>query len=187
MDASRLTDVYRFRDAPPEVVARFRTIDPRAELVYVGRGKWWVGLVYADIPLIHQGRRELIAIKASGGATWPAIRLSSLKAQGFRKVRLWDIDPRTGEWVELQRFDQDPPWTRLIERFRLQDWVYRHYPSSPAAWRRLMLKHELGHTDDRLREALSRTLDQVQQSTRSGIIAKLRGRKVFGWRRRLVS
>jgi hypothetical protein len=187
VDASRLTDVFRFRDPPPEVVADFRAVDPRAEWVYIGRGKWWFGLVYPSIPLIQWGRRELIAIKESGGATWPALRLSTLKASGWRRIVLWDIDPKTNDWISLERFPHEPPWRLLLERFRLQDYLYRHHPNTDAAWMRLYLRHELGHTDEKLQQAVKRTLEVVRDERRSGLIARLRGRKVFGWRPRLAT
>jgi len=184
VDTGRLTTVSTFRDAPPEVVAEFRSVDPRAELIYVGRGKWWVGLVYTDIPLIYQGRRELVAIQESGGASWPSLRLSMLKAQGFRKVHLWDLD-EAGNWIRYERFEGDPPWGYLLNCFRRQDWIYRHHPNSDAAWLRLYLRHELGRTDDQLLSVVDRVKEAVQRN-KGGIIAKLRGAKVFGWRPRLA-
>jgi hypothetical protein len=190
VNTDRLTTVSTFRDAPPEVVAEFRAVDPRAELLYLGRGKWWVGLVYTNIPLIQDGRRELIALGQDVDAfgvnrtAWPSLRTAMLKSQGFRKVHLWDID-KDGNWIRYERFAGDPPWGYLLNMFARQDWIYRHHPNSDASWHRLLLRHELGHTDLQLKSIVDRCYDAVQQN-RKGIISKLRGAKVFGWRPKLA-
>lgn len=176
VDLSRLTDVPLELDAPPEQVRAFREVDPRTELIYIGRGKWWVGLVYENIPLIRAGEEELARIKAEG-ATWPTKRLAMLKAAGWRRVILWDVDRTTNDWVSMTR-PGISGWGKMLLQYRRQNEVYLKYPDSDAAYRRLMLRHTMGMSDSKLQRAIERLLGIVQ-AEKSAIMGRLRGRKMF--------
>lgn len=178
MNTERLTTVATELEAPPEVVRAFREVDPRAELIYIGKGKWWVGLVYEDIPLIHIGRRELENIKKQGGASWPTVRMAQLKAEGFRRVILWDIDKRTKEWRPLTRVEGEDGWGKLLERFRIQNDLYLKYPDTNEAHKRLMLADELGGMDEGLRKKIALVLE-VFHAKKGEIWKRMKGRKVF--------
>lgn len=181
MNTARLLDVSVAREAPPEVVAELRSIDPRVDVVYIGKGKWWTGMVYSNIQLIHMGRDSLLRIQAEGGASWPTLRLAQLKSQGFRMVKLLDVDA-AGNWVELARWPRDPHWGRVVNAFRRQDWIFRHFPNSDAAWLRLMLRHELGQETAAETAAVSRALDMVH-ADRKSLMRVIKGNRLFGWRK----
>lgn len=166
------------RDAPSEWVRAFRAVDPRTELIYVGHGKWWVGIVYEDIPLIHIGREELAGIRRAGGASWATERLARLKAAGFRRVLLWDVDPVTRDWVGLTTPKGENGWGRMLEIYRIQNDIYLKYPDSTAAHKRLMLRHNLGMTDQKMQSAIDKILE-MYRAEKGEIWKRLRGHKIF--------
>ncbi len=176
--SERLTDVPTERNAPPEWVRAFREVDPRTELIYIGKGKWWVGIVYEDIPLIHIGRAEVEQIKANGGASWPTERLALLKAAGWRRVMLWAVDPWTKDWVQLLKPKGDDGWGKMLRQYRIQNDVYMKYPDSNAAHKRLMMRHEMGATSEKLQSAIDKILEMFR-AQKGEIWRRLRGRKVF--------
>lgn len=157
MSEPRLVDVSTARVAPDHVVRELRTIDPRAELLYVQRGKWWLGMVYTDIPLIGFGRSQLCHIKDEGGASWATLRLAQLKAQGFRRVIL----PR-------ERWPRDPLWGFVVSWFRKQDWAFRHIPNSDSGWEREYQRHEQVMTgEDQIDVVKQRLVDFVNADRHS--------------------
>lgn len=176
-ESLRLTDVPTELDAPPEWVRAFREVDPRTELIYIGKGKWWVGIVYEDIPLIHVGRAELEAMKGQD-VPWETRRLALLKAAGWRRVLLWDVDPVTKDWVGLTTPKGENGWGRMLEVFRIQNDIYLKYPDTTEGHKRLMLRHELGHTDEKLASAIARILE-LFHAEKGEIWKRLRGRKIF--------
>lgn len=95
MCRSRLIDVQAVREPSPELLHRLRQIDPRAEVVYVGQGRWWVGRVKTNSARIAVGRRMLVAIRGGDdlpdepgtpGDRWPELRQALLMSQGFGLV-----------------------------------------------------------------------------------------------------
>lgn len=86
----RLIDVPAFRDPSPELLRRLRALDARAEVVYVGEGRWWVGRVKTDSARRATGRRMALAIQKGdalyGPSRWPELRQALLMAQGFGLV-----------------------------------------------------------------------------------------------------
>ncbi len=124
--------MYRAKVAPDHVLRELREIEPRCELVYIGRGKWWLGLVDPQLhgAVVQAGYRLGEVIWEEGGATWPTLRLMQLKVQGFRKVRL-----------PLERWPAEPLWAFVVFWFRKQDWSYRHLPNSDSGWDREFKTH----------------------------------------------
>ena len=177
MDSGRLTDVSTFYEAPPEVTAQFRAIDPAIELIYTGKGRWWVGRVQHNTLSVAAGQREMMRCQWEG-ATWPTLRKSMLQAQGFRRVLLWDVDPRTKQWEQLTRIYNEASWGHWLAQYRLQDWLYRHHPNSDAAWMRLLMRHEMGQVDDVLQRKIAQVLDMVH-ADRKIILKRVRREKFF--------
>lgn len=175
--ADRLTDVSTFYEAPPEVITQLRAIDPVTELVYVGKGRWWLGRVDPHTPAVEAGRQDLLRCQHEG-ALWPTLRKAMLKSQGFKRVLLWDVNPRTHQWEGLTRIYNEASWGHWIAQFRLQDWVYRHWPNSDSAWNRLMLRHEMGMMDTKLQQKISQVLDMVH-ADRKIILKRVRREKFF--------
>jgi hypothetical protein len=87
----RLIDVPASRDPSPDVLRRLRGIDPQAEVIYIGGGRWWLGRVKPNSPRRAVGRRMALAIRegdgfpweSQGASRWPELRQALLMAQGF--------------------------------------------------------------------------------------------------------
>lgn len=158
MSEPRLIDVSTSLVAPDLVVRELRTIDSRAELLYIGRGKWWLGLVYDSIPLMESGKAELDRIAEAGTeVSWATIRLSHLKRLGFRRV----IMPR-------ERWPREPMWRFMIEWFRRSDFCFRHIPDSDQGWEDAFKPHERAMTNaDAVEEAKKRLVEYVHQEKQS--------------------
>lgn len=172
MSEPRLVDVWSSRVAPDHVLRELRTIDSRAELVYVQRGKWWLGLVYNNIPLIQAGRRELSRIKDEGGAAWPTLRLAQLKAQGFRRIKL----PR-------ERWPLEPLWRFSIEWFRKADYCFRHIPNSDQGWEDAFKPHEDAMTNTAKVEEVKKRLVEFVHSDRRSLMRRIQHGAQVGYSR----
>ena len=86
----RLIDISVEREPSADLLWRLRELDPRAEVVYMGNGMWYVGRVKSDVPRRITARREILSIKESDGfpdeERWPKLRQALLKEQGFGVV-----------------------------------------------------------------------------------------------------
>ncbi len=91
----RLIDVPAVRDPSPGLLHRLRQMDARAEVLYVGAGRWWVGRVKRDSARRPVGRQMVVAIQAGDGFPdepgkpsdrWPEFRQALLMSQGFGLV-----------------------------------------------------------------------------------------------------
>lgn len=89
-------------------------MDERAEVVYVGQGRWWVGRVKPASPRRVAGRRLALRVREGDGFSWseegygsgdrwPDLRQGLLMAQGFGLV----VDQRI----------QGEPDARLVYEF----------------------------------------------------------------------
>jgi hypothetical protein len=116
----RLIDLPAVRDPSPGLLHRLRAIDWRAEALYVGEGRWWVGRVKTDSARRPVGRRMVVAIQAGDGLPnepgtpsdrWPELRQALLMAQGFGLV--CDVTV------------QGEPDARLVGEFELAMYVER--------------------------------------------------------------
>ncbi len=111
---ARLIDIPVFRDTPLELLAQLRTQDDRAELLYVGHGRWWVGRVKPDSPRRRHGRQMVTRILEGDGFhpddwdTWAELRQGLLMTQGFGLCFGMRI--------------QGTPDGRLVRRF--ERWLY---------------------------------------------------------------
>lgn len=111
----RLIDMPTVRDPSPELLRRLRALDARAEVVYVGEGRWWVGRVKPDSARRATGRRMALAIRKGDGlygpSQWPQLRQALLMAQGFGLV--------------VDKTIQGEPDAILVREFRLAMYVER--------------------------------------------------------------
>lgn len=86
----RLIDLPVLREPTPHLLRRLRALDHRAEVVYAGDGRWWVGRVKTDSARRATGRRMALAIQQGDGlygpTRWPELRQALLMAQGFGLV-----------------------------------------------------------------------------------------------------
>lgn len=115
------------RRASASLVERLREIDRDAELIYVGKGKWILGVVQPDDRRQRMAERMIDALETVLEAhTWGLINLPEdfkrqvalrlwkyrLYRQGFRNIAIYTI--------------QGEPDARIVEDFRRRDWVWRH-------------------------------------------------------------
>lgn len=70
------------REVPQDILRCLRDVSPRAELVYMGNGRWWLGEVREGVARIESGRRSLARLRAIGGPL-PSWRRARLMAEGF--------------------------------------------------------------------------------------------------------
>ena len=118
--ATRLIDLpEQERVAPDWVFDRLREVDPGAEVLYVGEGVWWLGVVKPLAPRVEAGLKALktyekLKYEKGKETQWPIIRNAILKSQGFGLV---------GKY----RFPQEPLWGAMIEEFRYADYMYRQH------------------------------------------------------------
>lgn len=74
------------RETSPDLLRRLRELDDRAECVYLGAGRWWIGRVKPDSPRRAQGRQLVDRVMTNdgfGGNRMAELRQGLLMAQGF--------------------------------------------------------------------------------------------------------
>lgn len=108
----RLLDLPEPRTCPPALLAQLRAIDPAAELVYVGEGEWWLGVVKPNTFRRAQGDHLLAREWKKDHPTWEQIRYGQLMRQGFAYCGSWVIE---GE-----------PDGRIVNDFRESTWLWAH-------------------------------------------------------------
>ena len=102
----------RTREAPGGLLRVLREIDAVADLVYFGRGRWELGRVVANRERI---RKSLLILEWERHVDHPsadALRVGELGRQGFGFIAGYDI--------------QGEPDARIVEDFRMRDWLFRH-------------------------------------------------------------
>jgi len=116
----RLVDLPEEQRVAPEwVFERLREIDPGSEVLYMGDGVWWLGVVKPLAPRVEAGHQALktyekLKFEKGKETQWPIIRNAILKSQGFGLV---------GKY----RWPAEPLWGAMIEEFRYADYMYRQY------------------------------------------------------------
>lgn len=110
----RLIDVPVERETPLPVLAACRAIDPTAELLYIGEGRWWLGSV--STPNKYRQRTGLRLLKRELGRDHPdrgVCRQGTLLLQGFAMI---------AEYPEADDV--------LVEDFRRRDWQFKYEPDA---------------------------------------------------------
>jgi hypothetical protein len=113
MSARRLVTFSSDRD-PGVVLDRLRELDPATELVYFGNGRWVLGRV---VPNSNRIRRGLAILRTEAMAAHPSLdglRIGELTRQGFGVIAEYQI--------------QGEPDSRIVEDFRIRDWLFRTDP-----------------------------------------------------------
>ncbi len=112
------------RTPPSDVVRLLREVDPTAELVYFGRGRWILGAIVRRSDLRGQCERIVdSALETLKKTEWrylhrfdyrttARLQFALLGLQGFRPI---------AEYVF-----QGPPDSRVVDDFRRRDWLYRN-------------------------------------------------------------
>jgi hypothetical protein len=116
------------RVPPGELVAELREIDPKAELIYAGRGKWILGTV--DPNRIRERKAckmigTILAVRSllDVGVVDVPSRVIALVA-----YRLWYYELVRQGFRIIQAYNfQGEPTSHIAWDFRKRDWFYRHY------------------------------------------------------------
>jgi len=106
----RLIDVPTEREAPLDVLAACRVIEPTAELLYIGDGRWWLGSV--SVPNRHRRRTGLRLLAREARMAHPdagVCRQGLLMLQGFALI---------GEYPDADG--------AMVDDLRRRDWQYRY-------------------------------------------------------------
>lgn len=74
-----------------DLLRRLREVDPQAEVLYLGEGRWWLGRVRADSARRPVGRAWALRVREGDGfpfdeARWAALRHALLLAQGWSPI-----------------------------------------------------------------------------------------------------
>ncbi len=123
------------RTCPPEVLRGLRGIDPAAELLYVGRGRWWLAVVLWDWQIVCSAAWCLRQLRAGVtrmefGIEWKE-QLERAKSNAERAMMMrLGVQGFRGPIAEYHYRDPD---SRIVEDFRLRDWNYRVCPEETVA------------------------------------------------------
>lgn len=80
----RRVQVGAARETPPEVLRAVRAVHPAAEVVYMGQGRWWLGVVTTNAPFLQETERRLARERLGASAHgWMASLCDELARQGF--------------------------------------------------------------------------------------------------------
>ncbi|MCU1350614.1 MAG: hypothetical protein JWO56_3644 [Acidobacteria bacterium] len=109
------------RTAPTELLRQLRVIDPSAELIYMGHGRWLLGRVLASRPIRAAGERLAGSCARVLQTRW---RKAPLAADHHRyrtaQLRLRDFQA-TQEYVV-----QGEPTGAIVRDQEVMDFLYRH-------------------------------------------------------------
>lgn len=138
-----LVDVPQARYAPEDTRRRLRELDPTAECVYLGRGRWMVGKVRPNA-LVRQRAVNMLAkmdLELSQGKKLSEkgkekARFALLALQGFRPVAEYHMPEPDGS---------------VIRDFEQSRWLWLH-ESENETWRQL--ERTEGDEEDRRRRIL---------------------------------
>jgi hypothetical protein len=104
---------YRQRTAPSELLARLREIDSAAELLYVGEGRWLLGVVQPSGAAELEGCRRITR------------ELERPLAQQSPRRYMAGHLMREG-FLIVAEYEARDPGGAIVEDFRKADWTYRH-------------------------------------------------------------
>lgn len=106
------------REAPGHVLRALRVIDPTAELIYMGEGRWLLGRLAPSSSIRVAGERLVESCRRAVKGRKP----NALDARRylFAQLRLNGFQP-TAEYV----FRGSPDSSVVIDQ-QLMDWMYRH-------------------------------------------------------------
>jgi hypothetical protein len=116
------------RLAPKEVIQRLREIDPAAELVYFGQGRWVLGVYRPNQARINAAYRRLAFLSH--------VTLNERARDPMQEARLATTGFRPIEWYTVQ----GEPGAEIVEDFRLRDFNWRNRADEVFA-------HALGASD----------------------------------------
>lgn len=170
-------------DAPGDLLARLREIDPTVELLYAGHDPhsgehvWWLGSVKSHGEA-HDARRgvgiRMLANEERRTHPNPFnVKLAKLSLQGFAMIERYTTKkgPPDGDDVK----DGQGFSCSIVEDFAERDWNYRRDQGESA------IEHKMG-AQGRARAESNRVLrDKLHTDGRDEFARTLRQRRVFGY------
>jgi hypothetical protein len=167
----RLIDLPgQLREPSDDLLGRLRAIDPLAEVVYVGNGRWWLGRVKTDSARCAAGRRMLAGLMADTEPL-PLGRVEREAALRQREASLLQARLMSQGFSLTSEIVAHEADDRLVEELRRAKYVEQHSKpsdfatpeSARALWLRLGLNPEAAAEEearrDRIRENKVRERD----------------------------
>lgn len=162
------------RVAPALLVAALRAIDPNAELIHVGDGHWWLGVVTPSNHREQQGEVILKFERERGDEANPRnIMLGLLLREGFARINGYrtDGDP-SGDVV-----DYDGNKTTILADFQERDYWWNFDGGKAKVKERL---HAASDANE-MEEARAMSLEYAINDGRSHFRREMKDRKTFGF------
>jgi hypothetical protein len=145
MDTKSRIPVEGSRTAPAALIAQLREIDPRAELIDYGQGRWYLGVYNPNRARVEAAQRRLAFLTRFPQAPADDVVYDRLAAAGFRPIECFRI--------------QGEPGAEIVRWFRRADWVWRHQADEHFAER---MRHSTGdHFEEKRTKKIHDFLDAV--------------------------
>ena len=98
-----------------------------AELLEVGQGWWWVGIVKPEAPAREIARATLERMRGNSG-------IIDFRKYSPKVVRRWLLQEQGFALCGKYRFgDEGPEWDAIVKDFTFADWVYRNWGAENPA------------------------------------------------------
>ncbi len=155
----RFIDVYAEKPTPDDVLKRLREVHPMAELIYVGAGWWWVGIVKPEAPAREIARAALEGMRGDAG-------IIDFRKYSPKITRRWQLQEQGFALCGKYRFgDEGPEWDAIVKDFTFADWVYRNWGAENETIRAQI--DESGVLDDEVRlKARAATVERLKADER---------------------
>lgn len=166
------------RATPPFLLAALREIDPRAELLYAGEARWWLGVHDPNDERTARATnlmRSLERIERSRRVATRTMLLASLNMQGFALIETYVGTDPAG--TVLVNPGPDEYHTTILEDFRWRDAEWRKDQGSAIVKERFL--DTIGETQRREHEAMMK--DYLANDGRQHYRRFMRGRVQVGY------
>ena len=155
----RFIDIQVEKETPEFVLMLLLEVHPLAELLEVGQGWWWVGIVKPDAPAREIARATLERMRGNAG-------IIDFRKYSPKVVRRWLLQEQGFALCGKYRFgDEGPEWDAIVKDFTFADWVYRNWGAENETIRGQI--QESGVLDDEVRlKARAATVERLKADER---------------------
>ncbi len=155
----RFIDIQVEKETPDRVLLLLREVHPMAELLEVGQGWWWVGIVKPDAPAREIARATLERMRGKAG-------IIDFRKYPPKVVRRWLLQEQGFALCGKYRFgDEGPEWDAIVKDFTFADWVYRNWGAENETIK--MQIADSGVLDDHVRmRARAATVERLKADER---------------------
>ena len=162
------------REPSPLLVAALRGIDSRAELIHVGEGHWWLGVVQPNDHRTQQGRVILGFEEKRGIRANPRnIILGTLLMEGYGRINGYIVEGDPAGTVT----DYDGNVTTILEDFRERDYWWNKDGGKAKVQERL----DASAGEPERLEAKAASLEYAINDGRSHYRREMKNRVSFGY------